>query len=179
MNNYIIYKNIIFSTKNYLHDVGLKEYNDKIRLYKRRISAFRKLDSDAILSHIAKIMDQQQQFKINWQKKNKEEENMTELQRSKKLEKKILNKMKKCLKFGSYSKAYRATEMKESIKMTPDNYKLFKSKFIDNHKKYDDCKLEKYKVDYKCKINREIMDKLIQKLDAATTAGIDGLSAYI
>ena len=157
---------------------GMNEYNDKIRLYKRRIMAFRSLDSDAILNVIAKIIQQQKEFDINKQQKYKQEENMTELQKKKQLERKIIRKMQKCLKFGSYSKAYKATEMKESIKMTPDNYTLFKSKFINNHKQYDECKLDKLKVDYKCKIDINIMDKLIQKLDSATSAGIDGISAF-
>ena len=41
--------------------------------------------------------------------------------------------MLKCLKFGSYSKAYKATEMKEILKCH-NNYKLLKSKFLDKHK---------------------------------------------
>ena len=65
---------------------------------------------------------------------------MNQIERDKKLEKKILRKMKRALKFGSYSKAYKATETQESINLDDKNYKLFKSKFIDNDKSYDNVK---------------------------------------
>ena len=112
-------------------------YNMKIKMYKRRIKAFKELDSDAILNNISKILLQQQQFEEVIKKQQIKYENMTDLEKKKCLEKKIIRKMKKCLKFGSYSKAYKATEMQESIRMTPNNYKLFKSKFISNGKNYD------------------------------------------
>ena len=69
---------------------------------------------------------------------NKENEkklkNMTKLQKDEILEKRLVRKMKRCLKFGAYLKAYKATEMQESIVITPKNYELFNSKYIANDK---------------------------------------------
>ena len=103
---------------------------------------------------------------------------MSENQKKKKLEIKIIRKMKKCLKFGTYSKAYKATELTETILMDQKNYKLFKSKFIENEREYKDCIINKIDNKYKNKIDLEIIEKMINKMDAATSAGIDGISAF-
>ena len=152
-------------------------YNTKINLYKRRIRYFRNGDDDGILRSIAAIQAQQMEYN---KKKNKEKNNnkynKKRINRNK--EKRKIKTIEKYMKMGSMSKAWKAADDVEIIKMTPINYKLWKSKFIQNDKDYEKCKIEKleYKINARQYISEQILDKLINKIDAGTTAGVDGLS---
>ena len=76
-------------------------YNQKIKLYTNRIKAFRDMDADNVLLFVTKIIEQQKKYIEHQQKQDEKLKNVNDHQKKKSLEKRMLNKMKKCLKFGS------------------------------------------------------------------------------